>query len=162
MRFHHRPVVAVLAFGALCAGSAAYAGTAGAPQSRVSLPGTVPAWAQAADLTGTPAPGTRVTINVGLALRSAAAAAALALDVSDPTSKNYGHYLTPSQFNARYAPAAATVASVRNFLTASGLAVDERVPRRLAPAYAGRGGLTDRWFADHVRSRLVAPDVVRL
>ena len=103
-----------------------------------------------------------MTINVGLALRYAAAAAALALDVSDPTSKNYGHYLTPSQFNARFAPAAATVASVRNFLTASGLAVDERVPRRRAQPYADRGVFADRRLADHVRSRLVAPDVVRL
>jgi subtilase family serine protease len=122
MRFHRLTIVAAL--GALCIGTAAY-GAISAPTSRVSLPGTVPAWAQPDTMTGTPASSALMSITVGLTLRNATAASAFAMDVSDPQSKNYGHYLTPAQFNARYAPTGATVSAVRKFLVGAGLTVGD-------------------------------------
>jgi subtilase family serine protease len=128
LRFHRfGRVTLVAAASFLCIGSTAYAGSGSAtvstPDSRVSLPGSVPAWAAAADLAGSPPPGASVTINVGLALHDADAASKLALAVSDPRSSSYGHYLTPAQFNAKYAPSAASVTAVKKFLTDSGLKV---------------------------------------
>jgi subtilase family serine protease len=118
-----RRTTLAIAFGALCVGSAAYANTS-APTSRVSLPGTVPAWASTRDMTGEPAPDTQKTIIVGLTLRNASAANALALAVSTPSSPRYGHYLSPAQFNSRFAPSTSTVAAVSKFLAGAGLHVD--------------------------------------
>jgi subtilase family serine protease len=51
-------------------------------------------------------------------------AASLAADVSDPHSANYGKYLTPQQFRARFAPAQAQVTAVQQWLRDSGFTVD--------------------------------------
>lgn len=129
MRFHrYRRVIAMASFSVLTIGLAGYGvvDAAASPSlagSRVAVPGTVPTWAQPAHATGTPGATERITVNVGLALRDPAGARRLALSVSDPHSADYGHYLTPTAFNAAYAPTAATVATVREFLTESGLSV---------------------------------------
>ena len=91
--------------------------------SDVSVPDTAPAWATPANTAGTPSSTDKVSIRVALQLRSAGSAESAALAVSDPSSRSYGAYLTPAQFNARYAPSDASVARVKSFLTTSGLAV---------------------------------------
>lgn len=95
-----------------------------APGGRVTVPGTTPAWATPTRASGTPAASDRVSFVVALPLRDAAAAEQLARDVSDPGSSAYGHYLTSSQFNARFAPTDTAVSRVRDFLTGAGLTVD--------------------------------------
>lgn len=159
MRSHrYGRVTAAVTFGALLMG-ASFAATpavgaspaANAPTSRVSLPGTVPAWAQPAHATGTPSPTEHITVNVGLALRNAADAQLRALAVSDPASRSYGHYLTPAQFDAAYAPTAAAVANVRSFLSANGLTVGEVADGNRWVQASGTIAQLDRAFATTVR-----------
>jgi len=103
------------------------AGTAGAApaasSTRAAVAGAVPSWANPAQVAGAPAASERVSIRVALQLRSPAAAEQLASQVSDPASSNYGKFLSPTAFNARFAPTAASVDKVRSFLTAAGITV---------------------------------------
>lgn len=69
------------------------------------------------------APTAEVTFAVQLPLRDAAAADALALAVSTPGNVHYGKYLTPAQFDRRFAPTDAQVAAVEHALAAAGISV---------------------------------------
>ncbi len=102
-----------------------YAATASAtsPSGRHVLTNTMPAWAISSHVIGDPAATRQLTVSVHLQLRDAAGAAALARAVSDPSSAEYGHYLTTSQFNARFAPSTSTVHEVESFLRSAGLVV---------------------------------------
>src|SRR5262245_29082120 len=91
--------------------------------TRGSIGGSVPGWTRAAHSTGSTSSSQRVSFNVVLKLRSQASAEALAASVSDPKSKSYGHYLTPSQFNAAYAPTSAQVKKVSDYLKSQGIKV---------------------------------------
>jgi subtilase family serine protease len=101
------------------------AGTASAATTdRTVLPGNTPAWARSAHAVGTPSASDTVSFTVALPLRRATTAETLAAQVSDPANAAYGRYLSPAQFNARFAPTDAAVARVKRFLTGSGLTVD--------------------------------------
>lgn len=93
------------------------------PSGRSSIPGSSPSWTSAAQTVGAPAANQTITFRVALQLRNKAAAEKAAASVSDPKNAQYGKYLTASQFNARYAPTAAQVATVRRFLTSQGISV---------------------------------------
>jgi subtilase family serine protease len=99
------------------------AGASASPSDRVTLSGAVPSWATPAAATGAPASSDQVSFTVALPLRDAAGADKLAQQVSDPSSAAYGGYLTPTQFNARFAPTDAAVARVRSFLSGQGITV---------------------------------------
>ncbi len=99
------------------------AGASADPGARVTVPGTVPAWAQPAQATGSVAGSDPVSFTVALPLRDAAGADRLAQDLSNPNSASYGNYLTPAQFNARFAPTDAAVARVKGFLAGQGISV---------------------------------------
>ena len=90
---------------------------------RATLSGSAPDWTRQARQVGAPSSAARISFNVILSLRNPAQAGRLAADVSDPHSASYGHYLSPAQFNARYAPTSAQVHSVESFLASSGLSV---------------------------------------
>jgi len=115
--------VAVIGAGALvlpALGSVSFAST-----SRVAVAGSMPDWARSAQVTGSPSSSSTLTVNVVLPLRGGNAAEQLAQSISDPTSANYGKYQTAAQFNAQFAPTAATVSTVRSYLTGQGLKVAE-------------------------------------
>ncbi|HEY4753945.1 MAG TPA: S53 family peptidase, partial [Candidatus Limnocylindrales bacterium] len=95
-----------------------------APSGRATLAGSVPSWAKAAAFKGSADPNGTVGFRVYLGWTNDTAAAALARAVSDPRSASYGHYLTPAQFRARFAPSASTIASVQNWLKSRGFKVD--------------------------------------
>jgi subtilase family serine protease len=113
--------VAVLGVGTLAVALATNAGFAA--QSRVTVAGTLPAWVAYATQTGMPSASKRLSVNVILPLRNAAAADSLAATLADPKSKTYGRYLTPAQFNARFAPTASQLRQVRSYLSGQGLTV---------------------------------------
>jgi subtilase family serine protease len=117
-----RPLRALAFFVAVAvplAGGVAYA----ANTPRVALNGSVPSWTRQAKPVGKPDPKQRISVSVVLSLRDPGGAEAFAAQVSDPTNAAYGHYLTPAQFNARFAPTAGQVSRVRSFLTSAGLSV---------------------------------------
>jgi len=103
--------------------SATPAGAA-APSGRTTLPGSVPAWATAHNRAGTADPSAAVGFRVYLGWQDATAASSLAQAVSDPASSSYGHYLTPAQFRARFAPTRAQVGAVRSWLRSQGFSVE--------------------------------------
>src|SRR3954452_16407812 len=107
------PLVAV----GLVAGPASASG-------RHGVQGSKPSWATAKARSGAAASSSTVTGRVALTYNNAAAARALAAAVSDRRSSQYGHYLTSQQFNARFRPTSAQVASVTHWLRGTGLKVD--------------------------------------
>jgi subtilase family serine protease len=99
-------------------------GEASAAPSPQAVPHTKPAWTAHAKHLGHAKDTAAVKARVYLApkggldaLKQAAAA------VSTPGSASYGKFLTSAQYQARFAPTSATVASVKSFARASGLKV---------------------------------------
>ncbi|HKE64559.1 MAG TPA: S53 family peptidase [Micromonosporaceae bacterium] len=90
---------------------------------RVAIAGTKPAWVTSAKHVGQPAASKRVSVNVILPLRDVARAQSVGAAVSDPTNPSYGHYLTPAQFNAQFAPTSTQVGMVKRYLAGQGLTV---------------------------------------
>lgn len=125
MRFKRaRAVVAVV--GATALGAFFLTATnadAATGHARVVVPDVQPVWATSARAVGTVSGNDSVAIRVGLQLRDAAAAEATAKGVSDPSSSTYGRYLSPKAFTARYAPTAARVKRVSDYLTSQGIKV---------------------------------------
>ncbi|GAA3621273.1 S53 family peptidase [Kineosporia mesophila] len=76
-----------------------------------------------ASVTGTAKADTSIAITVHLKNRNQAALTTLIDELSDPTSANYGKYLSAAQFTSRFGPTAASVKKVENFLDDSGLTV---------------------------------------
>jgi subtilase family serine protease len=88
-----------------------------------SLPGSVPAWATAAHKVGAANPSQQVDFRVYLDWQGGNAAADYARAVSTPGSAQYGKFLSPTQFNAKFAPSAASVDAVKTWLRGQGLTV---------------------------------------
>jgi subtilase family serine protease len=63
----------------------------------------------------------RLEVTLALEPRDSAALKQYAAAVGDPTSPDYRHYLTPSQFRQRFAPTASTVDAVEASLRGNGL-----------------------------------------
>jgi subtilase family serine protease len=121
-----RPRLTVKAVAVLGAGALALplfgSGAGFAAPSRVSV-GTLPSWVTTARTTGVPAASSKMIVDVVLPLHHVAAAESLVRSLSDPHSASYGKYLSAAQFNARFAPTAADVGSVRAYLAGQGLRV---------------------------------------
>ncbi|GAA3519627.1 S53 family peptidase [Actinocatenispora rupis] len=100
------------------------ASAATAAPIRHAVPGSTPAWATSANRSGTPQSSDRVGVQVFLNLRDADSAERLATAVSTPGNRQYGHYLSPAQFNKRFAPSDASVQQVSSYLKGQGLSVD--------------------------------------
>jgi subtilase family serine protease len=114
-----RAAVATLGAAALALpflGGVALASPGPAAAGPAVVPGSAPAWARSAHPVGAPALSQRISFQVALQLRDAAGAAQLAQAVSTPSSSQYGKYLTPAQFNARFAPTAAQTAKIESYL----------------------------------------------
>jgi subtilase family serine protease len=93
---------------------------AAAPAGKALLSGSSPKWATAQNLVSSTDSSTDVGFRVYLGWTNEAGAAALAAAVSDPANAAYGHYLSPAQFRKQFAPAAANVAQVQNWLRSQG------------------------------------------
>jgi subtilase family serine protease len=126
MRSHFTRAVATLGTAALALpflGSVALASPGSAAAGPAVVPGSAPAWASSTRPAGAPAPSERISFQVALQLRHAASAEKLARAVSTPSAARYGKYLTPGQFNARYAPTAAQIAKVESYLRSEHITV---------------------------------------
>jgi subtilase family serine protease len=97
------------------------ADAAGTPRATVA--GNVAAWASHANYRGAANGADHVSFRVYLGWQSPAAVAALAQAVSDPKSAAYGHYLTPAQFRQQFAPSAASVSQVQDWLRSQGFTI---------------------------------------
>jgi subtilase family serine protease len=137
---------------AACAFAAAFtAPSAGAATaSRASLAGTLPAYLHSArDLGAAPAGGP-VRALIALRHRDQAGLEAFIADVSNPRSPSYGKYLTPAQFEARYAPSAPDVAQVTAFAKAYGLTVQDVPHNHAYVQVAGTVAQAERAFSTSI------------
>jgi subtilase family serine protease len=92
-----------------------------APAMIASAAGNVAGWVKNATKLGAASGSQKVTIALHLQLRDTAALKKLATEVSTPTSKEYGRYLTVAQFGARFAPSAADVQAAKVLLERAGM-----------------------------------------
>jgi subtilase family serine protease len=101
-------------------------GTAGAVQTSpgsTALAGSQPLWATSATDRGATPAGSQIDLRVYLAGSNPAGLAAYARAVSDPSSAEYGHYLTTAQTQARFGATKAQISAVESWLGSSGLKV---------------------------------------
>lgn len=104
---------------------------------QLRIDGTAPDWANARARVGDVADREIRTVQIGLGLRDADGAQRLATAVSTPGNREYGHFLSSSEFTARFGPTRATVEKITRWLTAQGLHVrDVSGNRQLVTATA--------------------------
>ena len=131
--------------------SVAVSGPAHAASGRQAVPRTKPAWLSHAKHLGAAGDGAAVQARVYLAPNGGQAALqAAVLAVSTPGSTSYRHFLTPQQYRATYAPSAAAVSSVRNWLTSAGLKVDGVGPGNRYVSVSGAVKAAERAFGAQI------------
>ncbi|HEX4704582.1 MAG TPA: S53 family peptidase [Pseudonocardiaceae bacterium] len=124
------------------------AGTASASsQPLVAIPQNVSPAVATSARTADLSPSSQISFAVALKLRDEAGLNSFISQVGDPTSSMFHHFLTPAQFNARYAPTAADVAGVRSFLAANGIRVAKVSGNRDVIDAVGSAAQVEKAFA---------------
>ena len=124
----------------------------GAPASasptsgRAALSGSLASGAERSKHEARVAGGTAVAFDLNLSLRNAAAATALVKAISTPGSAEYRHFLTQSQWIARFAPTQASVSSAATWLKQQGFAVGAIPADRLFIPASGSAAQVERAF----------------
>ncbi len=123
--------------------------TPNAAASRVALPDTVtPAVARSEKKGDVPA-AQQLSVAVSLKLRDTAGLDRFLAAVATPGTAEYGHYLTPAQFTARYGPTQAAVEQVKAFLASQGLTVASVSDNRQVVNAQGTAEQIARAFGTH-------------
>ncbi|MFF7992247.1 protease pro-enzyme activation domain-containing protein [Kitasatospora xanthocidica] len=152
--------IAVLPLTAVSLGvSTAQAATPNAAP-RVSLPNTVnPAVAHSEKKGDVPAEQ-QISVSVSLKLRDSDALDRFLTAVATPGTAEYGHYLTPEQFTARFGPTQASVDQVKAYLAQQGLTVTDVSANRQVVNARGTAAQVSQAFATH-ESSYVDPQLQR-
>ena len=143
-----RGAAAILALAAVGAGLSASSAAAAATGARKIVDGPS-SYATAKRARGD-AHG-RIDFAVALRWRHRTALAALDRAVSDPANADYGHYLTPRQFRARFSPTRADVAAVERFLRNRGFRVEHVSKARMLVRARGSIRRAERAFHTELR-----------
>ncbi|MFJ1703036.1 protease pro-enzyme activation domain-containing protein [Kitasatospora sp. NPDC088346] len=123
---------AALILGTLAVATPATAATpADTPNTARRLAGTHPDWATAQADQGAVADSAPATARIYLAGRDASGLAALAREVSDPSARGYGQFLSADQAAQRFGASPEQVRAVTDWLTSAGLTVGESTPHYL-------------------------------
>ncbi|MFD5434528.1 protease pro-enzyme activation domain-containing protein [Kitasatospora sp. NPDC127067] len=146
--------IAVLPLTAVSLGvSTAQAATPNATP-RVALPNTVnPAVAHSEKKGDVPA-AQQIAVSVSLKLRDTDALDRFLTAVATPGTPEYGHYLTPEQFTARFGPTQAAVDQVRTYLAQQGLTVGDVSANRQVVNAHGTAAQVSQAFGTHESSYL--------
>jgi subtilase family serine protease len=123
MRSHSRAPLVGMAVAALVATTWTTATAAQPGAGKTALTGSKPAWATAAHRVGSAAGSHRVDFRVYLTNHDQSGAAAYARAVSTKGSPQYGRFLTPAQFRARFSPTTTDVAQVESWLRSQGFTI---------------------------------------
>jgi subtilase family serine protease len=152
---------AVVASAALAAGTVGLSSTADAAARSHQLPGSMPSWANAAHKVGSANLNDNVTFRVYQNWRGGDAAQQYAMSVSTPGSADYGHFLTPAQFRARFAPTASTTKTLENWLTGQGFKVTSVPANRKYVEVSGSLARASKVFATGFANYRVDGQTVR-
>jgi subtilase family serine protease len=135
---------------AVAAGSAialsAVALPATATPTRHRLAGSMPNWVHRAHKLGHASSSAQVKFGILLHMRHAAQADATIQRLSEPSSASYGKWLTNAQFDARFAPTAASVRAVRGWLVGQGFTVRKTLPSGMYVEAAGTTRQIEKTF----------------
>jgi len=152
MRLRHLVSVTAVAATALAGSLTAAAGASAATSSdRMPVANAQPALGGTAASSAVPSTE-KIAVRVFLALRNQSGLEAAVKAVSDPSSADYAHYITPAQFGARYAPTAATISAISTFLTQQGLKVTAVPNNRQYVEAVGTAAQAEKAFATNLRT----------
>ena len=95
-------------------------------------------------------PSSKLRLAISLKAPKAAEEEQLIKQLQDKTSPNYRKYLTPEQFNARFAPAAEDEQAVVDWANSQGLTVTARYPNRMMVNVEGSVDAIQKAFNVHI------------
>ena len=124
---------------------------AAAPSPRTTLD-DAPAWTTHATRVGQTPAGQQQHLTAVLALRDPAGAESLAAAVSDPASAQYGAFVTPAQWRARFAPRASDVAAVTAWLRAAGFTVGAIPANHRTISFSGTTAQVEKAFGTDLQT----------
>jgi subtilase family serine protease len=150
-----RLVVAAVAAAGLVA-AACPAAAADGTADRVGVADARPGWAVGTADRGPADPGTEVTARVYLAGRDPQGLTRFVAAVSDPSSGEYRHFLTPAAYRARFGPTAAQQRAVTSWLRSAGLTVTATTQHFVA--VSGDAGAVSKAFGTALHSYADATD----
>jgi subtilase family serine protease len=161
-------VLAVLGYAVVLPGGAgatgspsALAGLGRLTSSLVTLGGSLPAILSSAVRLGAAPADTPARALISLRQRDLAGLQRFIAAVSDPRSRLYGHYLTPAQYVARFAPTQSAVQAVEAYASAAGFTVAE-VPANRAYVYVkGTVAAAERAFGVRIENLQVGSQLFR-
>ncbi|HEU5333807.1 MAG TPA: S53 family peptidase [Actinocrinis sp.] len=123
---------------------------AAAAAPRAALHGEVLSAIGQSTRVGDMASNARVSVAVTLSPRDPAALDRFIAAVSDRTSPEYGHYLSPDQFASRFGPTSATVNQVTAYLASQGLKVTNVAKGNLVVDASGTAAQMETAFGTHL------------
>ena len=125
---------------------------ANAQTTRQNLPGHIPKIVSHLAPIGRLQPSRRLNLAVGLPLRNQTELDNFLTEVSDPTSLNYRHYLTPQQFTEKFGPTEQDYQTVENFFRSNGFTVAMEHPNRVVLDVNGSAADIERVFHTTLRT----------
>jgi kumamolisin len=151
-----RSVSALLAIAGMVSlwGMALNVSAAGAQPGVTSLRGNTPGPVVhgAARLRGARGANATVSLNVDLATREPAQLEGLIQAASVPGTASYGHYLTPEQYRARFAPTSSEVRAAETWLRGQGLHVAGASPDNFLIHVSASTAAVERAFGVNINS----------
>jgi subtilase family serine protease len=149
---------------ALCAAVIATIGlqAANASSGRTALRGTAATSKARAHRVGSVSKSARENFDLVLKLRNRRGAVALLKTVSTPGSASYRHFLTTSQWEARFSPTKAQVAQARRWLRSQGFKVGKVSSDRMTIAASGTAAQVERAFSTGLARYRVKGHTVQL
>jgi subtilase family serine protease len=118
---------------------------------RASLADSAPVWVNSSNEVAKAPDSRHVDARVYLKPRNNAQLNALVDAVSDPSSPQYGQFITPEEYGARFGPTEADVNAVKSWLTGSGLRVKGVGAQRRYVALSGDVGAAQKAFGVTLR-----------
>ena len=101
-----------------------------------------------------------MTVRVGLSIQNKSTLLGVVKEVSDPSSKSYGDFLTPAEFKASYSPSAEQVNAVVDYLGRAGLTHIEVEPNNLLISATGTPGQIESAFHTSIHQFSLAGKLV--
>jgi len=144
-RFLRGVVIGATASVALALTSPTVAFATGKP-SRTQIE-NAPAWTAAAPRVGAIPAAQPLQLTAVLGLRDAAGAEALATAVSDPSSAQYGRFVTAAAWRSRFAPTDVDVASVTTWLKSQGFSIGPIPLNHRFISFSGTSAQAENAFA---------------
>jgi len=154
MRFVRRTVLAAVISGATVAGglAAAAAPASASGPARHYLAGSTPKWLSKAKTVGTTSSSEQVGFGVLLNMRNEAGAEATLQSISDPSSADYGKWLSNQAFDEQYAPAKSSVTAVQDWLRQQGFTVSTTLPSGMYVEASGSAAQVEKVFASPLKN----------